>query len=364
MVTLEYQKPSGFWRFFLWFFGLLLASLVALIIYFNIQTDKLIKAFSAGAGITKEEFLTTSNQFLTDLQNNYQQTEQAKQKFNFLILGTDKLSGREGDPELTDSIVLLQLDFQSGSIKTLSLPRDLYNDDYQTKINALYFYGQEKTPDEPTRFAKEALAEMTGVEINYILTIGIEDLEKLIDLVGGVQLNVPQAFTDPNFPIPGVDVKVIRDPKLLYEEISFEAGEQTMDSTKALKYMRSRYSEGNEGTDLARSARQQLILEALAKKILSNRDPFFFGQLYRFYLEQFANDLSLTEISKLASAYLKHVEKTENPRLEFQQHQLSVFPDDQSGVIYNPPLWQSKQQWIYRIKDQQAFEESLDAIFN
>lgn len=364
VVTLEYKRPSRFWRIIFWFFGLLLLSLAALIIYFNWQTNKLIDSFSTGAEISKEEFFQTSNQFLTDLQKNYQKVDQLPQKFNFLILGTDKLSGRDDDPELTDSIMLLQFDFTSGEIKTISLPRDLYNNNYQTRINALYYYGQEKTPAEPIKFAQETLTEMTGVKIDYTIVIGIEDLEKLIDLVDGVEINVPKAFKDPNFPIPGVDVSIVRDPKLLYEEISFATGPQQMDSATALKYMRSRYSEGDEGTDLARSARQQLVLQALTKKILANRDPVFFGQLYRFYLDKFAKYLSPAEISKITSVYLRYIEKTDNPILNFVQHRLSVYPDDPNGVIYNPPLWQSKQQWIYQIKDQQIFEESFDAIFN
>ncbi len=364
LVTLEYKKPSGFWRFFLWTLAILFLTAISLVIYLYVQSNKLVKGFTAGAEISREEFFDQSNQFLTALQSHYQEVGELPEKYNFLILGTDKLSGREGDPELTDSIMLLQLDFEAGEIKTLSLPRDLYNDDYQTKINALYFYGLEKYPDEPGKFPREVLTEMTDLKFDYTLVISIEDLEKLIALVGDIELDVPTAFTDPSFPIPGVDVHTVRDPKLLYEEISFETGLQTMDSATALKYMRSRYSEGDEGTDLARSARQQLVLEALASKLIKAQDPFLFGQLYRFYLDRFSKFLPAEEIAKLLSVYLNYVERNQATELTFVKHQLPIYPTDDNGVIYNPPFWQSRQQWIYQIKDQQTFKESLDAVFN
>ena len=42
-----------------------------------------------------------------------------------------------------------------------------------------------------------------------------------------------------------------------------------MDGKTALKFVRSRHSAGDEGTDFARSARQQQVIEALGNKILS-----------------------------------------------------------------------------------------------
>jgi len=364
LVTLEYQKPKLFLRIILWILGVLFLSFIALFVYLNILSNRFIKTFTQAAGVDKEEFLTTSTNFLNQLQQNYEQVQDLPQKYNFLILGTDKLSGREGNPELTDTILLVQLDFQNGQIKTLSLPRDLYHEDYQTRINALYFYGQEKYPEEPDKFPREVLEQMTGLKIDQSLVLSIEDLGELIDLVDGIEIDVPVAFSDPSFPVPGVDVSQVSDPKILYKEISFAVGQQEMDAQKALEYVRSRYSEGDEGTDEARAMRQQLVLEALFKKILSLRSPEKLGQLYRFYLDRFAKYLSLEEINPLASSYLAYLEKNSTGALNFKKHQLSIYPADQEGVIYNPPLWQTKQQWLYKIKDQDKFYENIQAIFN
>lgn len=364
VFTLEYQKPKLFLRIVLWILGIIFLAFISLFVYLNILSNRFIKTFTKAANINKEEFLATGTNFLDQLQKNYEQSQNLPKKYNFLVLGTDKLSGRDGDPELTDTILLIQINFENGLIKTLSLPRDLYHEEYQTKINALYFYGQEKYPDEPEKFPKEVLTEMTGFKIDQILVLGIEDLGALIDLVGGVEINVPVAFTDPTFPVPGVDVSKVTDPKILYKEISFEVGPQQMNADRALEYVRSRYSEGNEGTDESRALRQQLVLEALFKKISTIRNPETLGKLYRFYLDRFANFLSLDEINPLAANYLIYLEKNQSGQFTFEKHQLPIYPEDQNGVIYNPPLWQTKQQWLYKIKNQDKFYENIQTIFN
>src|SRR5579859_1629097 len=57
---------------------------------------------------------------------------------NFLILGTDSLTNRGHDTVLTDTMLLVSLNLKTGKIAMFSMPRDLWNEDYKTKINALY----------------------------------------------------------------------------------------------------------------------------------------------------------------------------------------------------------------------------------
>lgn len=363
VLSVEYKKPKLILKVLLLFILALLLSIIIGFTYLTIKTNKFIKEFSLAADTNKEELLNTISNSINQFQNNYENIESLPKKYNFLILGTDKLSGRDGDPELTDSILFLQTDFKEGKIKTLAFPRDLYLEDYQTKINALYFYGQDRYPENPAQFPKEIVSELSGQSIDHTIVIGIEDLEKLITIVGEIEIDVPVAFTDSNFPVPGIDVSAVTDPKILYEEVSFVEGLQKMDSATALKYMRSRYSEGDEGTDEARAMRQQLVLESLFKQILTIRDPQRLGQLYRFYLDNFSANISLEEIIQIATVFIDYMSK-EQAELNFEKHQLSIYPDDENGVIYNPPLWQSKQQWIYKIKDQNKFTESIHAIFN
>lgn len=363
IVSLEYRKPRIILKIFLYLFLIILIGIVIAFTYLTIKTNHFINEFAKSANLNKEEVLESLSLSINQFQNDYQNINDLPQKYNFLLLGTDKLSGRDGDPELTDTILLLQTDFNSGKIKTLTFPRDLYLEDYQTKINALYFYGHDKYPENPSQFPQEIIEQLSGLKIDHLIVLGIEDLEKLIDIVGEIEIDVPASFTDSTFPVPGIDVSVVTDPKILYEEISFTKGLQKMDSSTALKYMRSRYSESEEGTDEARALRQQLVLEALLTKLLSTRDPQKLGQLYRFYLDYFAASLPMKNIVQIGAVFIDYLSQ-ENAQLSFEKHQLSIFPEDENGVIYNPPLWQSKQQWIYKIRDQKKFTESIHAIFD
>lgn len=366
VLTLEYKKPHLFWKIILWFFLCILTSFIVLFVYAQFKINKFLTTFAQNAELEKQALATQGSTFLNQVKTSYDQKDQAKTKYLFLILGTDKLSGRENDPELSDSMVLLKVDLKTHTVDTLSLPRDLYSEAYQTKINALYFYGQEQTPDDPKAFPTKVISEATGLTIDKTLVIGIEDLEHLISLVEPLTITVPTAFTDTAFPIPGVDVATVRDPRLLYETVSFTAGTQTMDASTALKYMRSRHSESDEGTDESRAMRQQLVLAALVQRILETRDPETLGKLYRFYIDNFADDLSLQELATMSGTYLYHLEQQQKSDFDFtfEKHHLSIYPDDQSGVIYHPPLWQTQQQWIYQIRDQESFRKYLHEIFN
>jgi anionic cell wall polymer biosynthesis LytR-Cps2A-Psr (LCP) family protein len=64
------------------------------------------------------------------------------------------------------------------------------------------------------------------LKIDHVIVLGIEDVEKLIDIVGKIEIDVPKGFTDTHFPVPGVDVSKVTDPKVLYEEVSFTQGLQ------------------------------------------------------------------------------------------------------------------------------------------
>ncbi len=363
VVTLEYKKPNIFFKIILWILAILIFAFISFSIYLEIKSNQLINAFVKSANVNKEEFIKTSSNLFNQFQTDFKNADQLPHRYNFLILGTDKLSGRDGDPELTDTMMLLQLNFDDGKIKTLSLPRDLYLEDYQTKINALYFYGKNKYPENPEKFPKEILEKLANIQIDNVIVIGIEDLEKLINIVGEIEINVPTAFTDPLFPVPGIDVSKVTDPKILYEEVSFAKGPQKMNSDMALKYMRSRHSGDDQGTDDARAQRQQLVLQSLANKIISTRNPQVLGQLYRFYLDRFAKSITLEEITRIGTSAVDYLTKNEQNKFAFEKHQLGIYPDDQNGVIFNPPLWQSNQQWIYKIKDANKFSESIKTIY-
>jgi len=319
-----------------------------------------LNKFSQAAGISISELRTKIEEGLR------QEPIQTNNHKNILLLGVDSLSGRGDAPPLTDTIMLMSVDLETGKINTLPLPRDLWSQEYKTKINALYFYGLEKYPDQPEKFTKETIEEMTDLEIHHTLVLSLDKLEELIDLLGGISVNVPVGFTDEEFPRPGVDVAVERDPKILYQTISFEEGEQTLSGEKALQYIRSRHSDGDEGTDISRGDRQQLVIKAIFNKLMNIKqyvkNPELAGKIYRFYDDDFSSVFPLEEIISTGKNLVN-----KRDQITIKGHQLSTTKEDpKNGVLDNPrPSYLYQNQWVYVINDQDLFEQEIkNSLFN
>jgi anionic cell wall polymer biosynthesis LytR-Cps2A-Psr (LCP) family protein len=276
-----------------------------------------------------------------------------------LVLGLDSLVTRGSAPALTDTMMLINIDHQSGRIKTLSIPRDTWNDTYQARLNTMYFYGLEKNPNHPEAFAAQAISDQIEVPIDYTLVITLDQLAHLIDLVGGVNVTVEAGFTDPLFPRTDVDVTVESDPSKLYETVTFESGLQVMDGQRALKYIRSRKSEGPTGGDGARSQRQQQVIEALLATLSQDqtfRNPQLLGQLYRYYQQTFAEYLPMTDAIALGKILWPY-----KNNLKFEGETLSIYPEDPNGSLVHPNPNQYNGQWLYIVRDQEVFVNEIKA---
>jgi LCP family protein required for cell wall assembly len=282
------------------------------------------------------------------------QTEGRK---NILVLGLDSLSTRGDAPPLTDTIMIVSLDLKTGEASAISLPRDIYIEELQTRINTLYWYGNQQEPDNPKRLPTTTISELTGIPIHHTVVLTLDEVGQLIDLLGGITMDVPLGFVDEMFPRTDVDVTVERDPAKLYERIEFVAGEQTFDGPTALKYIRSRHGEGTEGTDLARSRRQQLVITSLLKKMSDlslYKNPHTAGTLVRFYRQHFAQDFPTTELI----ATLRQLLPVRNS-ITFSGTGVSVYPEEAEGVLFHPPLSAYRGQWLYVIRDEVAFKNEI-----
>lgn len=368
-LSIEYKKPKLFWRIVLAILSLFVISVLITSFIAYRKVKKYRDQFLQGAAISLESFEKTVDTIANDFVVLSENPDQVIAEKNLLILGADQVEGRNGGALLTDTMILLQLDLVNNQIQSVALPRDLYHPDYQTKINALYYYGLAREVDNPLAFPTQAINELTGMQIDHTLLIEIAALEDLINLVDGITIDIKEGFTDPLFPRKGVDVTVETDPNILYETVVFEEGEEKMNGERALKYMRSRKSGDEQGTDLARGQRQQQVLEALLEKIFDPNflinEPEKVGQLYRFYLDNFDQSLSVTELAKTMFSWL--IIHRQDPELlvpSFVTYNIAVYPDSEEGLIVHPPLWQTQQQWLYTIRDLNNFQASLQDFFN
>lgn len=183
---------------------------------------------------------------------------------NILLLGIG--GGTHEGADLTDTMMVVSLDSQDKSVTLLSIPRDIWSETLKDRINSAYHYGEEKKKGGGLLLAKVSVEDIVGIPIHYSFLLDFSGFKEIIDVLGGIDVNVSKAFTDHNFPIAGKEKDTCPgDPanRCVYETIHFDAGMQHMDGERALTYVRSRHAEGQEGSDFARGRRQQDVLVAL-----------------------------------------------------------------------------------------------------
>ncbi len=213
---------------------------------------------------------------------------------NFLLLGAP---GKGNDaPDLTDTILLAQLDTAKNKIYLFSLPRDLLveipNSNNYTKLNALYAFNKSRTfSQEKVRDGHEfdtlikKTQDITGLEINHYIFVDLQTVKQLVDIFGGVNVMVKKDIIDDLFP----------GPNHSFETFAIRAGWRYLDGAAALKYMRSRHSAAG---DFDRVERQQEVLQALKQKVLTLHfwDIGKFMEIYNTLSSNIKSDLNLWQI--------------------------------------------------------------------
>jgi LCP family protein required for cell wall assembly len=189
-------------------------------------------------------------------------------RVNLLVMGFGG-QGHDG-AYLTDSMVVMSLLPQSHHTTLISVPRDLWvqippNSGQYHKINYAYVYGSNNgaNPVGGGNAAAQKVSVVTGLDVKYWLTINFEGFRDFINAIGGIDVYVPDSF---KAKYPAND-----DPSINpnWIQIEFKKGMQHMDGETAIRYARARYVLDNpaEGTDFARSARQQIIIKAALSKV-------------------------------------------------------------------------------------------------
>jgi len=167
---------------------------------------------------------------------------------------------------LTDTIILMTIrladDPGDSEVVLLSIPRDLWVEvpgiPGSRKINEAFKYGELREEGQGYAVLSEVLEEWTGIGSEYYAVGNFEAFESVIDAVGGVNVTVDRAFIDYSYP----------DGNLGYlSPLTFEEGSTHLDGEKALQFARSRHGTNGEGTDFARSKRQQKIIIAFKEQI-------------------------------------------------------------------------------------------------
>lgn len=274
-----------------------LGTLVIFIVLGAIFINTAQKVLAFGSAISTQSPLST--------QTGYMNTSD---RINILIMGYGG-AGHDG-AYLTDSMVIMSLIPSTHHTTLISVPRDLWvqypaisgsvncNNNCM-KLNAVYPSAAGNTNTNPVAGANATAQEVslvTGLQINYWITINFVGFRQFIDAIGGVDVNVPDSFAAyyPANDDPSINASWIK--------VSFNKGMQHMNGATAIIYARARYVINNpaEGSDFARSQRQQLIMQAALTKLKDWHNWFsLYGAMDALKQTLYSN-LSLADLGMFA----------------------------------------------------------------
>ncbi|WP_404468975.1 LCP family protein [Sutcliffiella horikoshii] len=171
-----------------------------------------------------------------------------KDPFSVLIMGIEDYSSG-GENGRTDTLIVATLNPKEKTMKLLSIPRDtlVYYEHlgYESRINHAHAYGGKE-------MTIEKVEELLEVPIDYYTTVNFEGFKNVIDIVGGVDVEVPFDFTEKS----DVDNSVLQ----------FTEGPMNLNGEEALAYARMRKQDPRG--DFGRNDRQKQIIQAAMSEML------------------------------------------------------------------------------------------------
>jgi len=280
---------------------------------------------------------------------------------NVLLLG---IGGKNHEgPNLTDTIIFISLSTKGDKVTLVSVPRDLWVPDLNAKINTAYSTGESKRSGGGLVLSKAVVSKIVNKPINYVLRIDFDGFVKAVDLIGGLDINVDRTFDDFEYPIDGKEENPCghSDEELKnlatassqleafpcrYMHIHFDKGVSHMDGKTALQFVRSRHAQSDEGSDFARSQRQEKIIKAFKDKVFSLQtlaNPAKIVSLYDILKGSIDTDIKDDEFDDfIRLAGKMKTAQTENAVLDTGDEKTK-----RPGLLINPPIAEEYNfEWV------------------
>lgn len=291
---------------------------------------------------------------------------QVNGKVNILLLGIGG-PGHDG-PDLTDTMIFASIDQSKDKITLVSIPRDLWVPDLNNKINTAYAIGENKKRGLGLVLAKSVVSKILNQPVEYGFRLDFSGFEQAVDLVGGLDVNVTNTLDDYQYPIDGKEndscghsnteiaslsaqiasgsASELDAFPCRYIHIHFDKGLNHMDGKQALEFVRSRHAVGSEGSDFARSARQEKVIKAFKDKILSPTTLFNPVKLLSLYTTIKANvdtDIKPTEMDD----FIRLGQNLRGAKIETAVIDYGDAATKRPGLLTNPqPSEKYKYEWV------------------
>ena len=195
---------------------------------------------------------------------------------NVLVIGVDQGIGR--NTFLTDTMIVVSLDPVAETVSMVSIPRDMVDvplpdgRSYRGKINGLLSYARHHPKEFPGSdgtghdVLMGAIGTLLGMRIDYFAQVNLGGFVRVVDTLGGIDVDVADGFCDPTYDEYGFS-----------NGFSISAGRHHLNGNQALGFARVRKAAGE--SDFTRAARQQEVLSGIREAVKSGgflRDPIGF----------------------------------------------------------------------------------------
>ncbi|MDK0552949.1 LCP family protein [Clostridium perfringens] len=239
---------------------------------------------------------------------------------NIALFGIDATDGNAGR---SDAIMIATVDKVHNKLKLTSIMRDSYVDIQghgQDKINHAYAFGGHE-------LALKTLNENFDLNLKDFATVNFSSLPKIIDSVGGIELNIRQDEINAS---PGINNHINHLNELNHSKslLITKPGVQHVDGTQALAYCRIRYTAGGDGE---RTERQRIVLNKLFEKF-AKVSPTKYPSILNELMPMITTSLSSSDILSLA----KTVASMSGSGLEQERYPMDQYSKGEmiNGVYY------------------------------
>jgi LCP family protein required for cell wall assembly len=179
-----------------------------------------------------------------------------------IIIGYDRRPGESGVGSRSDTVMLLRADPKKDTVTLLSFPRDLVveipgcegHSAWTGRINEAYAYCGP-------RGTLATVKELTGIPVNYMITVNFEAFIRIVDRLGGVYMDVDRRYFNDNSGL---------GPGQTYATINLRPGYQKLSGREALDFVRYRHTD----SDFYRVARQQEFVKAFKQQVSNSWQIF------------------------------------------------------------------------------------------
>lgn len=299
-------------------------------------------------------------------QKEIQLKETKEKRVNLLILGVG--GGTHEGPDLTDTMIFASIDPATKKVTMVSIPRDLWIPELHAKINTAYTYGEEKQKGGGLVLTKAIVAKLLGQQIDYAVKIDFDGFTKAIDLVGGLDIEVEHTFDDYQYPITGSETDSCGNTEekiaslsaeiatgsaseldafpCRYEHLHFDKGLTRMAGERALKYVRSRHGTNGEGSDFARSKRQEKVITAFKEKFFSV-DTFLNPVKIVSVIDTFRANIDMDIKDNELDDFVKLAQKIKGAKIASSVLDTGDEGNDREGLLIHPTtLTDTGGQWV------------------